>query len=164
VISWKEFLCGLVLVIAHLLITAAVHAQDATAPLPDPVVPPLHLGGFQPLHRGQAAPADVLTVDPDTIIQIRLDYEALAARLVLDVQRERDRCALRLDMEQERTRAATERVTLHDELWTERQRELVAAVEQARRQAERQWWENPALWAALGAVIASAVAILVSQL
>lgn len=116
------------------------------------------------LRRGQVAPRDGLLIDAQDLIAISLDVERLQFLLRRTEERDRQTCEVRVQQEMARARAADERTTLHDGLWEGRQRELVTAVEQARRAAERQWYEQPVLWLGLGALVASLVAILVAQL
>lgn len=57
--------------------------------------------------------------------------------------------------------AAEDRLRLRDDLWGSREadllRQLQEAQEQARRAAERGWWESKALWFAVGVVATGAV-------
>lgn len=85
--------------------------------------------------------------------------EDLQHRLDLDVRTEHLRSAALLELEQARTAAVRATMELHDGLWGGRQREWVASLEQARRSAERGWWESPALWFAIGLIVATGVAV-----
>jgi hypothetical protein len=145
---------------------SAAFAQVAPSDrLPAPEEPMvLQMPAFSAIRRGQASPVDALLVDPEVMVRITMDYDRLAFRLVRERSAAEDRCTVRLDIERAHTRAAEERVALHDNLWEGRQRELNQRVEQERSAAVRQWYENPGLWAGFGAIAASAVAILVSQL
>jgi hypothetical protein len=116
-----------------------------------------------PLRRGTAAPRDGLLIDAADLLAIRADYERLRYLLTRTTERDEEVCSVRVQIEQARTSACGERVTLRDELWTARQAELVAQIaaaqEQARRAAERAWHEHPALWLAIGIVVGGLVAI-----
>ena len=146
--------------------TCAAFAQaPASDQLPAPEQPMvLQMPAFTAVRRSQPSPADGILVDPDAMVRIAMDYDRLAFRLTRERAASEESCAVRLDIERARTRAAEERVALHDNLWEGRQRELSQRIEQERSAAIRQWWENPGLWAGFGAIAASAVAILVSQL
>lgn len=119
-----------------------------------------------PLRRGAAAPRDGLLIDASDFLQIRADYERLRYLLAHTVERDGELCGVRVQIEQARTEACGERVTLRDELWTARQAELnqalVAAETRAARAAERGLLESPALWAVVGAAIVGALWIAVS--
>jgi hypothetical protein len=114
-----------------------------------------------PLRRGTAAPRDGLLIDASDLLQIRADYERLRYLLTRTTERDEEVCSVRVQIEQARTSACGERVSLRDELWNARQAELLqqiaAAREQAQRAAERGWWEAPALWAVIGAAIVGLV-------
>lgn len=144
-------------------IAAGVAAQAPEA-LPEPGEMRLQLGGFRAIRRGQPAPDDGILVAADTLLRIQMDYDALAFRLGRERERAEARCLVQLDMERARTRAEMERLILRDGLWRDRERELREAVQQARQDAVRQWYENPGLWAGVGALVASLVAVLASQL
>lgn len=113
-----------------------------------------------PLRRGAVAPRDGLLIDASDLLQIRADYERLRFLLTRTSERDNEVCGIRVQIEEARTAACGERVRLRDDLWTARQAELVsqvaAAQEQARRAAERGWWELPIVWAILGAVVVGA--------
>lgn len=147
----------------NLVNAAMANAQDAADALPDPEVPALQLPAFSALRRGQPSPADGLFVTFEQMAQIRLDYDALAAQLVRDLERAGQQCELRVEGERLRIRSAEENLALHTRLWEGRQGELLERATQAEERAVRQWYENPGLWAGVGAVAAAAVAILVSQ-
>lgn len=108
------------------------------------------------LRRGTPAPRDGLLVDAADMLQIRAEYERLRFLLTRTTERDEATCAVRIEMERARTAACGERVSLRDELWTQRQTELVMQVrraqEEAQRAGERQFWEHPALWFAVGVV------------
>lgn len=123
-------------------------------------------GDILPLRRGQAAPQDGLLVDAHDLLSIQQEYERMRFMLGLTHDRDVQLCDIRVQEEQARTHAAEERLTLHDTLWTDRQQELVAAVQaaqqQAQRAAQREWFESPPLWAAIGVVLATVVFVAVS--
>lgn len=114
-----------------------------------------------PLRRGTTAPRDGLLIDASDLLQIRADYERLRYLLTRTTERDAETCGVRVQIEQARTTACGERVTLRDELWTARQAELVALVNESRAQtqraAERSFFEHPALWFAVGVVATALV-------
>lgn len=156
-------ICALGWIFAIAVSCQRASAQETEA-LREPGELRLRLGDFRGVRRGQVAPDDGILMAPETILQIQIDYDALALRLTRERERAEDRCQLQLDMQRARTRAESERVTLRDGLWAARERELVEAVRRAREEAVRQWHENPGFWAGVGALVASLVAILVSQI
>lgn len=150
--------------LSFLLPITAVAQEAPAAPtsefrLPEP-------GEILPLRRGALAPRDGLLIDAGDLLQIQQEYERMRFLLGLTHDRDTQLCDVRVQMEQARTRAAEERVTLHDALWTQRQAELVASMQEAQRQAqragERQWFESPPLWAAIGVVLATLVYVAAS--
>ena len=76
-------------------------------------------------------------------------------------ERDRELCDVRVEMERARLSAAEERLRLRDDLWGSREgdllRQLRESQAQARRAAERGWWESEALWFAVGVVATGAV-------
>lgn len=117
-----------------------------------------------PLRRGRAAPRDGLLIDPTLLLRLHFDIDRLEHRLQADLARAEERCGVRVEMEEARTTAATERAELRDSLWRNRERDLVNQVAAAQEDAKRGWHENPALWAGVGAVVASLVAVLAASL
>ena len=113
-------------------------------------------GAVVPLDLGTRAPfAGMLIRDAD-LTTWRLLLERAQFRLRLFD--ERAAAVLELSIERERvsTRAAEARDALHEELWRQRVAELTTAVNDARVAAVRGWWEHPALWFAVGVVLAAA--------
>jgi hypothetical protein len=153
----------LALAMAVLLLTATAQAQEApTAPedfrLPEP-------SEVLPLRRGATAPRDGLLIDAGELLRISQEYDRMRYLLTRTEERDREVCDVRVAMEQARTTACSERLTLRDELWAARQAELLAQVAEAReataRANERGWWESPILWVVIGAVAVAAVWIAV---
>lgn len=149
-----------------LLVPSRAVAQDAPAPvaseefrLPDP-------GEILPLRRGVAAPRDGLLIDASSLLQIQQEYDRMRYLLGRTSERDRELCDVRVEMERARLSAAEDRLSLRDDLWGTREedllRQLHEAQEQARRAAERGWWESEALWFAVGVVATGAVWIGVS--
>lgn len=154
---------------AFVLMPAVASGQDSTptppaaAPdqfqLPDP-------GDILPLRRGQASPQDGLLIGAADLLNIQQSYERMRFLLGLTQERDAQVCDVRVQIEHAHTLAAEDRLTLRDTLWTDRQAELVAQVQAAQAQAqhagERQWFESPPLWAAIGAIVATVVFVGVS--
>jgi hypothetical protein len=112
-------------------------------------------GAVVPLDAGTRAPfAGMLIRDAD-LTTWRLLLERAQFRLRLFD--ERAAAVLELNVERERVsiRAAEARNALHEELWRQRVGELTTALNDARVSAMRGWWEHPALWFAVGVVLAS---------
>lgn len=145
------------LLLALLFAAQPVRAQEAPQLVEPEIVP---------LRRGATAPHDGLLIDASSLLQIRADYERLRYLLTHASERDAAICDVRVQIEQARTSACSERVTLRDELWSARQAELnaalVAAETRAVRAAERGILESPALWAVIGAAIVGALWIAVS--
>lgn len=139
--------------------TASTPSDPSQFQLPD-------TGDILPLRRGQTAPQDGLLIDPHDLLSIQQEYERMRFMLGLTHDRDVQLCDIRVQEEQARTHAAEERLTLHDTLWTDRQQELVAAVQAAQQQAQRagqrDFWESPPLWAAIGVILATVVYVAVS--
>jgi len=131
---------------------AAVSTDQFQLPVP---------GDILPLHRGQPAPQDGLLVAEDDMLHIRQEYDRMRFLLGLMTQHDSEVCDVRVQTEQARTQAATDRLTLTNQLWTARQQELLASIQaaqhQAQQAAQREWYESPALWAAIGVVLATVV-------
>lgn len=114
-----------------------------------------------PLRRGTPAPRDGLLVDAADFLQIQQEYDRMRYLLGRTSERDREVCDVRVEMEHARLSAAEDRLRLRDDLWGSREtdllRQLQEAQEQARRAAERGWWESEALWFAVGVVATGAV-------
>jgi hypothetical protein len=157
---------AIILSVALAMLPARAVAQPpvTTAPadqfqLPEP-------GDILPLHRGQTAPQDGLLIGAADLLGIQQGYERMRFLLGLTTQRDAEVCDVRVQVEHARTSAAEERLALHDELWTARQTELVAAVAaaqaQAQHAAERSVFDSPALWFAIGILVATVAFVAVS--
>lgn len=118
-------------------------------------------GDLVPLRRGTAAPRDGLLIDAGDMLRISQEYDRMRYLLTRTAERDAETCGVRVEMERARIGACEERLRLRDELWTARQTELVALVtearEQARRAAERGWYENPVIYFIVGAVVVGLV-------
>lgn len=155
-------ICVLVCV-ALVHIPSTVRAQDVVPSdefqLPD-------LGDVLPLHRGQSAPNDGLLVSQADMIALTQAYDRVAFRLDQTVLRDRESCDVRVSVEHGHVLAVEERLTLRDDLWGARERELMQQVataqERANRAAERAWWEAPVLWAIVGGAVVGIVWIAAS--
>jgi hypothetical protein len=146
---------------AMALVPAVASGQDAIAPgTPEQFQLP-ETGEVLPLRRGAAAPHDGLLIEAADLLQIRNEYERMRYLLTRTAERDSERCDVRVQIEHAHVLAAEERLTLRDDLWTARQTELVTQVqatqEQARRAAERQWYDAPLLWAVIGAAVVGVV-------
>lgn len=150
-------------VLLSLLLPVSTLAQDVPAPeaipeeefrLPDP-------GEILPLRRGSAAPHDGLLIDAEDMLRIQQEYERMRYLLARTSERDRELCAVRVEMEHARLTACEERLRLRDDLWSARQTELVTQVTEARaearRAAERAWFESPVLWFVVGVAATSVV-------
>lgn len=146
------------LVLMSLLLASVARAQDVE-PNPYQLAEPSQ--EILPLRRGAVAPRDGLLIDAADLLQIRADYERLRYLLQRTTERDSEVCDVRVQIEQSRTAACGERVTLRDELWGQRQAELIAqlaaAEQRARQAAHREWYEEPILWAVVGAVAVGVV-------
>lgn len=125
-------------------------------------VPDVELPEPRLLREGERAPFTGQLMAQEDVLRWAATIEELQHRLELDVRTERERCDVRLELERARTTAATETLTLHDTLWTDRVAELTRALGEARRSAERQWYESPALWFAIGAVVTAGATIAIA--
>lgn len=143
--------------IAALATPTAGHAQattpapttDATASLPAPTL----------LHANERAPFEGELILQADLMRWAMQIETLRHQLELDGRTATERCDVRLSLEQARTTAASAETTLHDSLYAARIQELAAALTEARTNAVRQPWESPALWFAIGAVVAAAAGV-----
>jgi len=158
---------AIILSVALAMLPARAVAQPpvTTAPSADQFQLP-EPGDILPLHRGTPAPQDGLLIGAADLIGIQQGYERMRFLLGLTTQRDAEVCDVRVQVEHARTSAAEERLALHDELWTARQAELVAAVAaaqaQAQHAAERQWYEAEALWFAIGILVSTVAFVAVS--
>jgi hypothetical protein len=142
------------LLIVLMLSTAVATAQE-TAPtdfqLPEPTR----------LTRGTPAPFTGTLMLQEDFLRWARAIEDLRHQLAGDVQLERDRCDVRVTTEQARTTAATDRADFHDRMWGERNTALVADVaaanEATRRAAQRDFWESPPFWFAIGVLVSVAL-------
>jgi len=111
------------------------------------------------LREGDRAPFTGQLILQSDLLRWVARIEELEHRLDLDVRTERERCDVRLELERAHTTAASETLALHDALYAARIAELAASLNEARRNAERQWYESPALWFAVGAVVTAGATI-----
>lgn len=154
-----------ILFLLVMLMPSLAFAQETTPStteefrLPEP-------GEILPLRRGTAAPRDGLLIDAEDLLRIQQEYERMRFLLTRTSERDAEVCDVRVEMERARLTACEERLRLRDELWEARQIELsdavAAARSEARRAAERQWYESPVLWFVVGAVATSIVWIAAS--
>lgn len=107
------------------------------------------------LREGDRAPFTGQLILQSDLLQWAMRIETLEHRLELDVRTERERCEVHLELERARTTAAAATTELHDALYEARLTELATALTEARRSAERQWYESPALWFAIGLVVSA---------
>lgn len=106
---------------------------------------------------GDRAPFDGMLVLTEDLVDLRLDLTSCEQRLRLDVQAERDRFEVLLQVERAATTAERERRELRDRLWAERAAEQAREVAALRRDARPSLWEQPLLWFAAGAAAATLV-------
>lgn len=140
-----------------LLIASPVSAQDPVPPVPDVSLP--EVGETLALERNDRAPwAGMLVRDEDLfglqtqIVQLQmqatnaatLHAEILSGRTTLLAE-----AATRCD----------ERVATVSGLWRERRDELARALAESREREGAAWYEHPALWFAIGAVVTGALGI-----
>lgn len=152
-------------------VSSAAQAQDEPPAVPSTAESAAEFrlpepGEILPLHRGTAAPRDGLLIDAGDLLQIQQEYERMRFLLGRATERDREVCDVRVEMEHARLTACEERLRLRDELWDARQLELRDAVTEARaearRAAERQWFESPVLWFLVGALATGVVWIAVA--
>lgn len=132
-----------------LVLCGPSYALAQTVELPEPRL----------LREGERAPFTGQLMAQEDVLRWAATIEGLEHRLTLDVRTEVERCDVRLELERARTTAAGETLALHTALWTARTEELTAALNEARRSGERQWYESPALWFAIGAVVTAGVTV-----
>lgn len=148
--------CALALVLFTLL-PGVTSAQDALPPVPDVTLP--EVGETVALEHGDRAPwAGMLVRDEDLFA---LQSQVMTLQLQLGNLRSLydEALAGRARLLEAAGRAADERVELHTSLWRERAAELRTALEESRRREGPEWYEHPALWFAVGAVLAGALGI-----
>jgi len=92
-----------------------------------------------------------------TYLGLTSQIENLEWMLGRTVRMERDRCEREVAIERHRTTGARDALQLRESLWQTRQVELLAEIEESRRAAERQWWEQPILWFMAGGVVIGAI-------
>jgi hypothetical protein len=150
--------------ILSLLISTSAIAQEVPAPpgaLPEDEFRLPEPGEILPLRRGSTAPRDGLLIEAEDMLRIQQEYERMRFLLERTAERDRETCDVRVEMERARLTACEERLHLRDELWTAREDELndtiVEARAEARRAAERAWFESPVLWFCIGVVATSVV-------
>lgn len=144
-------LSSTLIVLALWMTAGTVQAQELPEPPQVQLVPPRpHLVPPEALRRGQAAPRDGLFVEPPTYLGLTRHVDDLEFLLARTVRMETDRCEARIERVQVRLQAANETLELHDSLWESRQAELATSLAEARRSAERGWWENDVLWLTIG--------------
>lgn len=111
------------------------------------------------LPAGRPAPFAGFLLEGQDLARWRFHIETLEYRLARDAEAAAARLDVLLGMERARTSAAEERLTLRDTLWQQRVEQLASELREARRAVERGWWESPALWFAIGMVVAGGAVI-----
>lgn len=151
-------------ILLSLLLPVTAFAQEVPAPPPAAPEEEFRLpepGEVLPLRRGVAAPHDGLLIDAEDMLRITQEYDRMRYLLTRTAERDRETCDVRIAMEGARLTACEERLTLRDDLWAARQTELTVQINEARaearRAAERAWFESPVLWFCVGVVATSAV-------
>jgi len=156
-----KYLC----ILLSFLICSTATAQDVAPPPAEEFVLP-EPGEILPLRRGASAPHDGLLIEAADLLRIQQEYDRMRYLLTRTSERDREICDVRIAMEGARLTACEERLRLRDELWTARQTELnlllTEARAEARRAAERGWYENPILWFLVGVAVTVVVWIAVS--
>lgn len=109
--------------------------------------------------QGRPAPFSGFLIEGEDLARWRFHIETLEYRLARDAEAAAARLEVLLDAERARTSAAEERLLLRNTLWTQRTEELATALAEARRSAQREWWESPLLWFASGVIVAIAATI-----
>jgi hypothetical protein len=145
-----------------LLTTTFAIAQAPASPQAPPPVPEAQLpalGQTEALDAGERAPWAGMLVRDDDLFGLQSALMTCRFTLASDQRLAAQVLDARLEQERARTAAATESAALHDRLWSERADQLAAQVLAAQRSAERQWWESPPLWFAVGLVVATAAAV-----
>lgn len=145
-----------------LLPLAQASAQDGSLEAPPAAGEPASTepeGAVAFVLEGGRAPFSGFLIEGEDLARWRFRIETLEYRLDADARAAAARVEVLLEAERARTHAAEERLTLRETLWTARVEELAATLAEARRAAERQWYESEALWFAVGAVVAVAAVI-----
>lgn len=155
-------------ILLSFLLPVTALAQEVPAPPPAAPEEEFRLpepDDYVPLRRGAAAPHDGLLIEAADMLQIHQEYERMRYLLTRTAERDIELCDVRVEMERARLTACNERLMLRDDLWTARQAELTAQIvearAEARRAAERGWYENVVLWFVVGVVATGAVWIAV---
>jgi len=142
--------------VALVLMPAQASGQD----VPDP--PDVQLAPPEAIRRGQQAPRDGLFVDPMTYVSLTLQIDGLEHQLTESAARDEALCLSRIAIEHARVAAETDRLTLREGLWQQRQEELLARIREEQHRAERGFFENPLFWFVVGAAAAALAAIVVA--
>lgn len=119
-------------------------------------------GRIVALRLRQPAPFAGLLIEQDDLVRWRLEIEGL--RFQLDAERRRAEAeeAVHQRLFDARLTAAGERLELVQTLWQSRATELRQSLDDALQRAQREVWEHPVLWLAIGlalGVIGTVVAV-----
>lgn len=106
------------------------------------------------LREGERAPFTGQLLVQEDVLRWARTIEDLEYRLELDRTTEQERCSIRLQLEEARTKNAEDRLNLRETLWRQRAEELSNSLRNAQKNAIREWWESPPLWFAGGALTA----------
>lgn len=159
-------LSALILILIWLaFVFFAAFAGSSTADAQDLVVPDVQLpvtGEILALDSGDRAPHAGMLIADEDLVAWRQAIERLTYRLVATVALDAQTCDLRVHEDASRTAAATDRLTLHDELWTQRATDLSTALAESRSRQGPAWYEQPLLWVVVGAILGGAVVGLIA--
>lgn len=131
-------------------------AQDVPA-VPEVALP--EVGETLALERGDRAPWAGMLVRDEDLFGLQTRIVTLELELRNAATRYDEAIAGRAELVAAAVRAGDERVQLHTELWRARAEELARALEQSRSREGAAWYEHPALWFAVGAIVAGALGV-----
>lgn len=138
------------------LFPSSANAQP-TAPAAEATLPAV--GETVSLDVGQRAPWAGMLLRDDDVFGLQTAVMQCRFSLATGERLQAQILEARVAQEQARTAAAVESAGLHDRLWQARADQLAQQLVAAQRSAERGWWESPALWFAVGLVVAAAAGI-----
>lgn len=158
------FAVSALFVISLAVVARADDEQSPRGDLPLAVVLPdapdvqLPGGEILALEQGERAPRPGMLIGDEDLVAWRQTIERLSYQLAAERALAGQLLTARLEMERARTRAAEERLTLHETLWRQRAEELSRDLARARADSGPSWYESPILWFA-GGVVVTVVAV-----
>lgn len=134
------------------LMASPLQAQELEVQLPE-------VGETFALERAERAPWSGMLVRDEDLFALQTQIMQLQMRIQNATTLHAETLAGRAALLIEASARCTERVELVEGLWRERRDELAHSLQESRSREGAEWFEHPALWFALGAIVTGALSV-----